>query len=640
MKVAETIPTKANGEGISTPSTPPYSEISAKKYKQITLKQKALKILEKHVAKLSLVLFIVGLGWLLVLPHDTYSHRTYISENALLPGQTKNFFGDHEANVARYYSQVLDSLKTNSIEEKTAFVERELRSFGYITATQKFEIPLSYNKLINGTNTFGILKAPRSDNTEAMVLTASWESREEGQDNTNGVSMLLTLAQFLKKFTFWSKDIVVVIADKNTAGIQAWLDAYHGVPKHDNEQIFVRSGAIQGALNLDFPGTESYSSLGIFFEGLNGQLPNLDLINTVVELCRYEGISATLHQPTSDWDVNSDYFKSLNTMLTTMKYQSTCHPSGVHGLFHRYKIDAITLHGISGPGRYYFQYHKIGTLVESTLRSINNLLEHFHQSFFFYLLPNATHYVSIALYIPPVICIAVGLLLISLKLWFSFDASVDELELVDDVNHEGKPVKSIETTLAYTQNTTPLQTPILVIALSCIGCIILFSFNLLIVNPVAEEFSLPINGVFALSFPLFIASVVRAPIDSTNQNLQVLRCFALAWVAVTLVGLSALNYSLSMFMGILVFLPYALIQPCNHILVRTIQFISVTAISPPALLLICSLVYQKDVFELYNLLRYDLTVLGSWFLPLVYLVYWPINVTYSVLACVKSGPSA
>jgi len=47
--------------------------------------------------------------------------------------------------------------------------------------------------------------------------------------------------------------------------------------------------------------------------------------------------------------------------------------------------------------------------VESVLYSGNNLLERFHQSFFFYLLPSPTRYLSIAFYIPVVIGFAVAL---------------------------------------------------------------------------------------------------------------------------------------------------------------------------------------------------------------------------------------
>ena len=40
-------------------------------------------------------------------------------------------------------------------------------------------------------------------------------------------------------------------------------------------------------------------------------------------------------------------------------------------------------------------------VVEGIFRSLNNLLERFHQSFFFYLLPATDRYVSIGLYMPP-----------------------------------------------------------------------------------------------------------------------------------------------------------------------------------------------------------------------------------------------
>jgi Gaa1-like, GPI transamidase component len=53
----------------------------------------------------------------------------------------------------------------------------------------------------------------------------------------------------------------------------------------------------------------------------------------------------------------------------------------------------------------------IYSLVESTFRSLNNLLEHLHQSFFFYFLTNAERYVSIGMYMPPVILFACCLVL-------------------------------------------------------------------------------------------------------------------------------------------------------------------------------------------------------------------------------------
>lgn len=50
-------------------------------------------------------------------------------------------------------------------------------------------------------------------------------------------------------------------------------------------------------------------------------------------------------------------------------------------------------------------------VIEGVLRSLNNLLERLHQSFFLYLLPATDRYVSIGLYMPPFGLIVLPLLL-------------------------------------------------------------------------------------------------------------------------------------------------------------------------------------------------------------------------------------
>ena len=50
------------------------------------------------------------------------------------------------------------------------------------------------------------------------------------------------------------------------------------------------------------------------------------------------------------------------------------------------------------------------SVVEGIFRSLNNLLERFHQSFFFYLLPATNRYVSIGLYMPPFAVLALPVL--------------------------------------------------------------------------------------------------------------------------------------------------------------------------------------------------------------------------------------
>lgn len=63
---------------------------------------------------LSLVCILVGAIWLVLLPLDNYSRRTYISENALLPGQVHTYFGGSEHNIFRAYRRELDTLVNGS----------------------------------------------------------------------------------------------------------------------------------------------------------------------------------------------------------------------------------------------------------------------------------------------------------------------------------------------------------------------------------------------------------------------------------------------------------------------------------------------------------------------------------------------
>ena len=66
---------------------------------------------------LSALLIVVGVAWLLVLPLNEYSRQTYVSENALLPGQVHTYFGGSEHNVFRAYRQEVAALNERSDNE-------------------------------------------------------------------------------------------------------------------------------------------------------------------------------------------------------------------------------------------------------------------------------------------------------------------------------------------------------------------------------------------------------------------------------------------------------------------------------------------------------------------------------------------
>ena len=59
---------------------------------------------------LCLLLVLIGLTWLLLLPLNDYSRHTYISENALLPGQVHTYFGGSEQNIFNAYKYEIQAL--------------------------------------------------------------------------------------------------------------------------------------------------------------------------------------------------------------------------------------------------------------------------------------------------------------------------------------------------------------------------------------------------------------------------------------------------------------------------------------------------------------------------------------------------
>ena len=97
-------------------------------------------------------------------------------------------------------------------------------------------------------------------------------------------------------------------------------------------------------------------------------------------------------------------------------------PTGNHGLFHRFGIEAVTIESVHKftrkTRRRDYNLFTAGRILEGIYRSLNNLLERFHQSFFFYLLPSTSRYVSIGMYMPAFGFLAGGMLLLALKLWF------------------------------------------------------------------------------------------------------------------------------------------------------------------------------------------------------------------------------
>jgi glycosylphosphatidylinositol transamidase len=178
------------------------------------------------------------------------------------------------------------------------------------------------------------------------------------------------------------------------------------------ESLPLKSGSLQGVVVVDYPFSHRFESLHIIYDGVNGQLPNLDLFNTATAVASGQmGIGVTIQQM---WKHSDSYIDRLQVMLRGMLNQGIGHASGPHSSFIPYHVDAITLQAV---GEGWQDEMALGRCVEGTFRSLNNLLEHFHQSFFFYLLMQANRFVSIGTYLPSAMLVAVNFTIMAIALW-------------------------------------------------------------------------------------------------------------------------------------------------------------------------------------------------------------------------------
>ncbi|KAM5280878.1 glycosylphosphatidylinositol anchor attachment 1 protein [Ctenodactylus gundi] len=369
---------------------------------------------------LCLLSYVAGIAWFLALAFPPLTQRTYMSENAMGSTMVEEQFVGGER--ARGFARDFAAHRRKSGVLPVAWLERTMRSVGLEVHTQSFSRKLPFpdeireRYMVSGTNVYGILRAPRAASTESLVLTVPC-----GSDSTNSqaVGLLLALAAHFRGQIYWAKDIIFLVTEHDLLGTEAWLEAYYdvNVTGMQSSPLQGRAGAIQAAVALELS-SDVVTSLDVTVEGLNGQLPNLDLLNLFQTFCQKGGLLCTLQgklQP-QDWTSLDGPLQGLQTLLLMVLRQASGRPHGPHGLFLRYGVEALTLRGINSFRQYKYDLVTVGKALEGMFRKLNHLLERLHQSFFFYLLPALSRFVSIGLYMP-----AAGFLLLvlvhALELW-------------------------------------------------------------------------------------------------------------------------------------------------------------------------------------------------------------------------------
>ncbi|EFQ30493.1 uncharacterized protein GLRG_05637 [Colletotrichum graminicola M1.001] len=566
---------------------------------------------------LSLACILGGIAWLFLLPLNDYSRRTYISENALLPGQVHTYFGGSDQNVLRAYKNEVNLVKDKSNYEINDKLEGILKNVGLKVGRQNYTYE-SAGDIYMGENIYAILQAPRGDATEAIVLVAAWKTIDE-KFNVNGVPLALTLARYFKRWSLWSKDIILVIPPDSRTGAQAWVDAYHD--SHDSSRVSslpLKSGALQGAIAIDFSQERRFESIHIIYDGINGQLPNLDLINSVVNIAGGQmGMGTAIQEM---WSHSDKYQDRLRTMLRGMLNQGLGHASGPHSSFIPYHVDAITLQPF---GEGWHDEMGMGRLVEGTFRSLNNLLEHLHQSFFFYLLMHKERFVSIGTYLPSAMILAASFTITAISLWVK---SGHQEEACTDGSGKkpGPPPRSVSAV------ERDLFLPLGLVAIcQFLGVIPLYIFNHMPAHMLSGAYT-----AFALvncALPFLISSLLTSTYNPTVQQYQLIKSFSLLLLGMFLSALATLNFSLAFLVGVMAS-PLSFMRPWpHHLAVRWACAAFLQLASPTAALYSVSSYFDISIGGVLKEAAFGWDVWGMYTPVIIWGVWWPAWLMGSVI---------
>ncbi|EEY62805.1 uncharacterized protein PITG_15228 [Phytophthora infestans T30-4] len=378
-----------------------------------------------------------------------------MSENALLIDLMEARASHQEAHSARKFHQKLlelPDLPSNGCRANCShvvdWIDAQLRSLDRVEAySQVFQTDEASSPR---TNVYGILRAsPLADGkvccSEAIVLVTHYRNVGADSGENTGLSLGLALLKYLSRAKWLAKDVILLAADDGkldgsdgyAPGTEAWVQAYHLDPIDSGLQgvLPMRAGVIRAAVNLEtLYDSRQVDSVGIYTAGMNGQLPNLDLVNTAVRALRQHQIPTILDRsdvqhdgahksvvasalgfvsslndkfsPPEYKEKTRSYLTNLKGMLHFMTTLATG-PSGPHANFISYNIDSITLSLTQSQAstKRPLVSRDILRSMEMVIRALSNVEEKLHQSFFLYVLPSTSTFVSVGEYIYAVLLV-------------------------------------------------------------------------------------------------------------------------------------------------------------------------------------------------------------------------------------------
>ncbi|EMR08333.1 hypothetical protein PNEG_03173 [Pneumocystis murina B123] len=581
--------------------------------------------------------FIVGFMWIFMLPLNYFNRHVFISENAILPGTVNTYFGDSDSDsdIIEAYREEINFIDQQGEDAKYESLHEIFERLGLRTATQDYKVEFK-GKEYSGRNFFAVLDAQRGDGTEALVLSASWKNMD-GKLNLGGVSLLLALARYFKRWSLWSKDIIFLIPGEKEVGAQLWVDAYHKMDYDDAIlSLTLKSGEIQALVDIDFISDyRNFDSIELLYDGMNGQLSNMDLLVAVNRII----------QSKSDVKINMQnvlqqketYFQKLLTMINGMINQCFGFLSGTQSCFVPYKIDSITFK-VKSKGSGIYDDILLGKIIESSFRSLNNLLEHFHQSFFFYFMLSVDRFVSISAYFPSAILIASSFTIDSLSLWISVIAnlnkslSVYEKEKFNNSNDEKKkvfierdPRLRLRKEIALSIATVIVVYIIAIIFLKIIynSCYYKESSDYKKFYSIFILFLQILQHIISIFIQRILEKIIKSQNMSLINNYKLIRTFSQIILGIELSTLAIVNFSLSFFVGIITF-PLSFVRPARTKTERILFSVLLELSNPLNWIFFLSYYKNKEAIDFIYLFVFGWKIWYLWTPLVLWLLWWPL----------------
>lgn len=514
-----------------------------------------------------------------------------------------------------------------------------------------------------GYNIFLSSLSRRSQGLESILLTTQYDDiyndhdMESQSHYTYGFTMAIAFINLLDHVDYKSKDVLLLISPESFGhlGIESFIEDYFNTSPLKEQFSSQASTSINDSLAFEYAShrySHIYASIHLdilrtnndhfrdFAFQLEGNLPDLDLMNIAVTFSRYFGVHNIGLSPSIFLSKFPDLYHSVYNFLrsngvsherivlcdqlfTFILNNALFVPSNAHFYPSKYRIQSMTV-TTKTPQNIHLQqevlsekhqgqahlFHMIRLfkILELTLRSIHYLAEPLHQSYYFYLLISPHHFIPIIHYM-----IVLGLLMSGTFLYTAF-------YLINS-----KVVSVTRGLLKYSY-------------FIGFGVFMLLYPTFVESIRIIEHYSTFLQDIriyltqypFEILASLYIAYIIilkRCKIVKSEQEKDmdyILRLLSIILLCIYIFTISFINFSLALITTILAIPFFNLFLLRRHF--RVIQLLAMILSSPFVILYILSNVFEyNNANELYKKI-YDMhQFYGSYLYIFMTLVYTPMN---------------